>query len=77
MLHSHEAINGGHVVPGAEQEEREADEDEQAAEVHEEILHDKPPEAGPSNIHGDVLTLREKNNMKQHQTENKEKSKSK
>lgn len=59
FLYSHEAVDGGQVVPGAEQEEGETDEDKQAAEVHEEILHDEPPEADPTEIHWDVLTLEE------------------
>lgn len=59
FLYSHEAVDGGQVVPGAEQEKGETDEDKQAAEVHEEILHDEPPEADPTEIHWDVLTLEE------------------
>lgn len=59
FLYSHEAVDGGQVVPGAEQEKGETDEDKQAAEVHEEILHDEPPEADPAEIHWDVLTLEE------------------
>lgn len=52
-----EAIDGRQEVPGAEQEEGEADDDEEAAQVHEGVLNDEPPEAGTPEVHRDVLTL--------------------
>lgn len=57
--HSHEAVDGRHVVPGAQQEEGQADQDKQAAQVHEEVLNHKPPEADAPEVDRDVLTLQE------------------
>lgn len=54
-----EAIDGGEVVPGAQQEEGETDEDEEAAQVHEGVLSDEPPETHTTEVHRDVLTLHE------------------
>lgn len=54
---SHEAVDGGQIVPGAKQEEGEADDDEQTSQVHEGVLSDEPPEADATKVHRDVLTL--------------------
>lgn len=64
-FHSHEAIDGRHVVPGAEQEEGQADKDEQAPQVHEEVLNHKPPEAQAPEVDRDVLTLQEQGDRRQ------------
>lgn len=57
MGDAHEAVDRRQVVPGAEQEEGETDDDTQASQVHEGELYDEPPEAGPPHVHRDVLTL--------------------
>lgn len=54
---SHEAVDGLQVVPRAQQEEREADDDEEAAQVDEGVLREEPPETGPSVVDWDVLAL--------------------
>lgn len=62
-VHSHEAVDGGQVVPGAQQEKGETDDDEQAAQVHEGVLSDEPPETDPPKVHRDVLTLERETQM--------------
>lgn len=52
-----EAVDRRHVVPRAEQEKGETDDHKQAAQVHEGVLRDEPPEAGTPKVHRDVLTL--------------------
>lgn len=59
-IHSHEAVDGLQVVPRAKQEKREANDDEEAAQVDEGVLREEPPETGPPVVDGDVLALGEK-----------------
>lgn len=56
-IHSHEAVDRRHVVPRAKQEKREANDDEEAAQIDEGVLREEPPETGSSVVDGDVLTL--------------------
>lgn len=54
---SHEAVDRRQVVPGAQQEEGEADDDKHTAQVHEGVLGHEPPETGPLEVDWNVLTL--------------------
>lgn len=62
MPYLHEAVHRRDVVPGAEQEEGEAGNDQQAAQVHHPELEGEEPETGAAHVHWDVQPLERNSN---------------